>query len=172
MHTPNPNALPWTLYVYETTLVFGLPYYSDGRSPIDSLTFDPRDWVDTCTNQTPVDTPPDDRLNWRFGDYAFAIYAGEEDSDVLLHVYFVDDESNGHWLLSISREEAEYYANNPPATVTQLLRYQSISVFALTSGEIQLNMYSPLDGKTYIMVFSSTGEITNSYVLYGVYLDL
>lgn len=173
-HSPRPDAFPWTVYLYETTDPYGLPNYPDGREPIANLSFDPRDWIDTCTNQTSgeIDTPPDDRLNWRFGDNGFVLYKGEENSDILFHVYSVDGESNGSWLLSITKTQAEYYKNNPPDEDIQFNRYENVSVFALSTGEIQINMYNLTDDKTYVLVFSSEGEIKNSYVLVGFYLNL
>jgi hypothetical protein len=175
--SPVPNARPWTFSIYEGDASFPNPNYGDTHVALASLTFDPAEWIESCarvpsTSELAPETPPDDRLNWRFGDNGFVVYEGEEDSDILFHVYRVDGESNGHWLLSVTKTQAEDYKNNPPSTAIQLDRYENASVFALTTGEIQVNMYNLNDGKTYVLVFNAEGEITNSYVLEGFYLEL
>jgi hypothetical protein len=175
--SPTPNARPWTFYIYESGTGYVDPNYGASMTALASLTFDPAAWISTCDissnpQEAPNIAPPDDRLNWRFGDNGFVVYKGEEDSDILFHVYRVDGESNGYWLLSVTKTQAEYYKNNPPNTAIQLNRYENATVFALTTGEIQVNMYNLSDGKTYVLVFNSEGKITNSYVLVGFYLSL
>jgi hypothetical protein len=97
----------------------------------------------------------DDRLNRSQGDLLNVLYS-RTDRDGLpgVHVYRVIPPSQGSYEGGFSYQDFQPYLDNPPAENTLLASVAQSSLYALTSGEFQINIGPDIEGKTYVMIFS------------------
>jgi len=113
----------------------------------------------------PVETPPDDRLNWKRGDLYAVIYRrADSNGNPSLQIYDVDAESHGHLLCVFTQADL---SSEPPDQNT-LIRACSpiVHLYQLSSGEAQVNIGPDAEGKSYILVFDAeTFEVANVYNL-------
>jgi|GEM_PF-6356247 len=98
----------------------------------------------------PIVYPPDDRVNWQFGDLSVVAYSvNNDDGNEELHVYCW----NGFtaWLaFAITSEELEGI-ETPPTNTLFIEEDENgcrVEFWLLSSGTYQLNIYTP-DGKLY-----------------------
>jgi hypothetical protein len=102
--------------------------------------------------------PPDDRLNWRYGDLMDVVYLRRDSQDnPALHVYTVNANSVGVIVCTVTHEDATPFVDNPPAQNTFIRACDAhSSIYYLTSDELQMNIGPDAEGKVYVLVFDST----------------
>jgi hypothetical protein len=88
--------------------------------------------------------PPDNRLNWQSGDAHIAIlFPTENGIDIFLY------ESQSYISNFITNEDIAAYLENPPSENVLIRSEGLVSVYILTTGEIQFNLGPDAEGKTY-----------------------
>lgn len=96
-------------------------------------------------------TPPDERLNWQNGDLIAVIYpATDATGQPAFDVYTVLPDSQGIFACRIARDDLPAVA----PSVNMFLKQcgDSVSVYVLTTGEIQFNIGPDSEGKTYVVI--------------------
>lgn len=117
---------------------------------IDDLTTDA--WALT-------DGPPDDRLNWGYGDASIGIlYPGDDAIDL----YLV---GTGQYIANFIT--LDDIPDTPPAENTIIRQEGNVTVSILTTGEIQFNMGPDSEGKTYTFIIEDIYGTDK----YGSYYD-
>jgi hypothetical protein len=107
-------------------------------------------FLDCATGQWGGIFEGDGRLNYNLGDLHAALYVGVDDSGAMaLDVYTIQSDSKG---LFIGQFNAEDFAVKSPETNTLIDTVGSATLYALTSGEYQVNISG--GGKVYAVIFS------------------
>ncbi|MBI5666420.1 MAG: PKD domain-containing protein [Chloroflexi bacterium] len=112
--------------------------------------------------------PPDERLNWHFGDLEAVVYRVQDDAGKLaLHIYGVQGNSRGYLLLTLPASDLSAYQTNPPQENRLVAAEGRVSIYALTTpGQFQINIGPNEEGKTYVLVFDiQTLELVNRYLI-------
>ncbi len=101
-------------------------------------------------------TPPDDRLNWGVADYLVVLYPGTDaQGNPAIRVFGVGEDGAGFYLFTITQQDIAAFVGNPPAVNTPIMTIGNITLYALTSGEFQLNIGPDAEGKTQVIIFDS-----------------
>lgn len=106
--------------------------------------------------------PPDDRLNWQYGDSHIGILYSSSPQSIDLYLY----EGEEYIANFITADDIAAYADAPPTENILIKRAGDVDVYLLTTGELQFNLYD-VEGKmfTYITAdFEGTDD-------YGSYID-
>jgi hypothetical protein len=96
-----------------------------------------------------VAMPPDNRFNWQSGDSNIAILYPEGES---IGLYLYDGEQ--YLANFVSEADLTAYEDNAPAENTLLASTGAVSVYVLTTGEIQFNIGPDAEGKQYVLIMS------------------
>lgn len=115
--------------------------------------------------------PPDDRLNWGYCDLKAAIYGRTgPDGGPALHVYGVDGESNGHFLLDVTGPDlAPYIASLPQGQNVLIEEAGPVQLYALISGEFSLHIHMDDQGNVCAWVFDGLPPANTHVVNYNMY---
>lgn len=106
---------------------------------------------DEPTDETSEPAPPDDRLNWHYGDATIAIlYPGDNAVDVY------DYATENYIFNFITTDDIP---DEPPAENTIIRQESQIMASILTTGEIQFNLGPDAEGKSYVFIM---GDIYGS----------
>jgi hypothetical protein len=170
-----PIALPYDLVLTWIYAYNGVSYYKAVISytcvapgTITNLTFTNLRLVGGSKTEeviVPVETPPDDRLNWKRGDLHAVIYRRPDaNGDPSLQIYTVDAESKGQLLCVFTLADL---SDESPAEHRLIRECSSIvHLYQLSSGEAQVNIGPDAEGKNYVLVFDAdTFEVANVYTL-------
>lgn len=111
----------------------------------------------TCTPPAPAPA-----LNVTVGTTEFSVFVVPVGTDTQLHIYDIDSNGNGTFLFAISDEDLAPFIGNPPSTNTLIASAGPASLYALTTGEFQINYGPDAEGKTYVVVFDGI-PATNVY---------
>jgi hypothetical protein len=96
----------------------------------------------------------DGRLNPNAGDLLNVLYAGVDDSgNPVIDVYQVDG-TTGIFVGEFDYELFELYLDAAPDTNTELGTVDQATLYALTTGEFQINIGPDVEGKYGIVIFS------------------
>jgi hypothetical protein len=110
----------------------------------------------TTAAPTAVPTPPDDRLNWGVADYLVVLYPGTDaQGSPAIRVFGVGEDGEGIYLFTITQQDIAAFVDNPPAVNTPIMTFGDITLYALASGEFQLNIGPDAEGKTQVIIFDS-----------------
>jgi hypothetical protein len=135
-------------------------------------------WIGFQVNATPLGSvdedsnivyPPDDRVNWQFGDDVAVIFSvNDSENNPALHVYQPATEGvHPHRPLVITR--ADLPKPMPPAITTWIAEEGLVNVYVLATGEIQFNIGPTWDGKVRVVIYPDfTGEGAYGYE-YNIY---
>lgn len=124
-----------------------------------------------CVNQTvnpgggggPVFTGDDDRLNLSHGELMAVLYARTDRSGKPgVHVYGISGASTGYLLGVYSYSDFEKFLGKPPSENTKIKSIGKSTLYALTSGEFQINIGPDEKGELHQVVFSGVPP-TNVY---------
>lgn len=108
-------------------------------------------WDAPATVTQSAMTPPDDRLNWHYGDATIAIlYPGDNAVDVY-------DYATESYIFNFIT--ADDIPDEPPAENTIIRQEGHIMASILTTGEIQFNLGPDAEGKSYVFIM---GDIYGS----------
>jgi hypothetical protein len=95
----------------------------------------------------------DGRLNRFHGDLISVLYRGTVGGQPAIAVYGLDDESNGLLEGYFTLDDIAPYADSPPAENTAIRTIDQSTLYALTSGEFQINIGPDDEGKLYTVIF-------------------
>lgn len=95
-----------------------------------------------------VAAPPDNRLNWGYGDSNVAVVYADTAG---LGVYLYNNKS--YIPNFITKSDIAKYLDNPPSENTLIASTGAVKVYVLTTGEIQFNM-TDKEGKNYVFIMS------------------
>ena len=125
-------------------------YLTDYPSVVSST------YVLDCTTSTAyVVREGDDRLNAGYGDLVDALYARVgADGQWEIHIYSIDENSTGTLAGKFIYEDFAPYLDNPPAQNTRIGQVSHSTLYSLTTGEFQIDIVSPTEPKTYLIIFS------------------
>jgi len=114
---------------------------------------------------------PDDRLNWGYCDLKAAIYQRTgPDGGPALHVYGIDGESNGHFLLDVTGPDLAPYIASPPQGQNVLIEEAGhVQLYALISGEFSLHIHMDDQGNVCAWVFDGLPPANTHVVNYNMY---
>jgi hypothetical protein len=98
---------------------------------------------------------PDNRINCHLYDDQIVLYHGAQSDSI--DVFLVDGSSDGQFLFTINAADFGDYLNNPPAQNTLIDQVGDVSVYILTTGEVQVNYGPDANGKTYVIIMSGIG---------------
>ncbi len=100
------------------------------------------------------DLPPDNRLNWHFGDGSVAVLypRGTEAVDVYIH------DTQQYVPNFVTPDDLEVYADNPPEQNTLLRKVGRIAVYILTTGQIQFNFGPDVEGKEWVFIMDGLDD--------------
>lgn len=101
-----------------------------------------------------VRVPPDDRINWDMGDLNAVLYAREDNNgDPVIEVYRVGANGQGEFLGFITEDDLAPYVDNPPDVNTEIKAIGNVMLYALASGEFQVNIGPDGEGKVWSVIF-------------------
>jgi hypothetical protein len=96
----------------------------------------------------------DDRLNSGQGDLVNALYARVGAEGLWeIHVYSIDETSTGTLSGKFLYKGFVPYLDNPPSQNTRIGQVSYSTLYALTTGEFQIDIDSPTEPKTYSIIF-------------------
>lgn len=109
--------------------------------------------------------PNDGRLNLQHGDMDFVLYNGADaNGDTTIQVYAVTVESTGVLIMIVTVDDLAPFVDNPPS-INTLIRCADadgrVCLYALTSGEFQINAGPVVDGKVFVFIFDG---LPNTYL--------
>jgi hypothetical protein len=112
----------------------------------------------------------DDRLNWGYCDLKAAIYERTgPDGTPALHVYGVDGDSNGHFLLDVTGPDLAPYIAEPPQGQNVLIEGAgNVQLYALISGEFSLHIHMDDQGNVCAWVFDGLPPANTHVVNYNM----
>jgi hypothetical protein len=113
---------------------------------------------------------PDDRLNWGYCDLDAVIYQRTgPDGTPALHVYGVDGDSNGHFLLDVTGPDLAPYVAEPPQGQNVLIEQAgNVQLYALISGEFSLHIHMDGQGNVCAWVFDGLPPVNTHVVNYNM----
>jgi hypothetical protein len=94
----------------------------------------------------------DARINCHLYDDQIVLYGA--DSGTGIDVFMVDGSSEGQYLFTINAADFGSYLTNPPAQDMLIDHVGNVSVYILTTGEVQVNYGPDANGKTYVIIMS------------------
>jgi hypothetical protein len=109
-----------------------------------------------------ITMPPDNRINWQFGDSNVGILYPGRDGAVNLYIYA----SQEYIFDFVTPEEIEPYQDNPPSENTLLKRVENISVYILSTGQIQFNFGPDAEGKVWVLILNDLSDRDTSQSYY------
>jgi hypothetical protein len=120
----------------------------------------------TSVRQTLPSTPsvpPDNRINWQYGDSNVGILYPGYEGGLDLYLYATDNYISNF----ITPADVAPYEGNAPAQNTLISSAGSVSVYILTGGEIQVNFGPDAEGKVWVLIMKDLGDRENegSYYL-------
>jgi hypothetical protein len=116
----------------------------------------------TSASLNGITMPPDDRINWQFGDSNVGILYPGHDGAVDLYIYVT-----GEYIFNfVIPDELAVYEDNPPSTNTLLKQVENISVYILTTGQIQFNFGPDAEGKVWALVLHDLSDRDRSQSYY------
>lgn len=104
----------------------------------------------------------DGRLNYYHGDLINVLYRSNVDSQPAIAVYGLDEDSNGIRRGYFTLDDIAPYIDNPPAVNTAIRTIDESTLYALTSGEFQINIGPDDEGKLYTVIFDGL-PVTSVY---------
>lgn len=111
--------------------------------------------------------PTDNRFNFGFGDTDVVLFPSLD--GVGLSVYGVDENGAGYLVFTITADDLAAFEGNPPAENTLIKESADgkFKLYALTTGEFQLNIGPDEEGKTLVLIFDELSPDN----LYGYVLE-
>ncbi len=112
-----------------------------------------------CDVETPIavgaPVPSDGRLNFGIGDWQAVIYAEDGAGNAAIHIYGVNENSEGYILLAITAEQLEALPKNPSENLLiAQVDDPAVAVYLLTTGEYQVNIGPDAEGKVDVFIFT------------------
>jgi hypothetical protein len=148
---PLPAVLPpgpYTFNLYDTDAVGTIL-----GAPIATGSYDPTNFIASCgpATSTPPSSPDDGSIaDWIFTGSDLAVYPGRDsEGNVILNIYGVDADGNGYYLFSISPSDF----GDAPDENTELKTVGNVTLYQLTTGELQLNIGPDAEGKVQVIIF-------------------
>jgi hypothetical protein len=129
------------------------------------------DNIDVTLETYTLPVRPDDRLNWGYCDLDAVIYQRTgPDGTPALHVYGVDGDSNGHFLLDVTGPDLAPYVAEPPQGQNVLIEEAgNVQLYALISGEFSLHIHMDDYGNVCAWVFDGLPPVNTHVVNYNMY---
>jgi hypothetical protein len=117
----------------------------------------PAYYLDCATGSiTTMATARDARLNYGAGDLLAALYRGTDSTgQPTIDVYQIIAPSKGNLIGAFEKALFTPYIDAPPAVNTLLARIGQTSLYALTTGEFQINIGPDAEGKIARVLFRS-----------------
>jgi hypothetical protein len=115
--------------------------------------------------------PPDHRVNWQRGDLHAVIYPAHDDSgNPTIHIYCVDENSNGFLALVITEADLDGFDHTPAAnTLVKSSDLCPVAFYILTTGEYQINIGLVATGGNYEVIFSGLAMNALYYGYFNLY---
>ncbi len=114
-------------------------------------TFDALGISATCVVPAPTTVPT---ISASVGTTEVNIFVVQDaNGNTALNVYDIDENGNGVYQFTISDEDLAPFIASPPTTNTLIKSGSNIALYALTSGEFQINAGPDAEGKTYVIIF-------------------
>jgi hypothetical protein len=165
----SPTSRPWTITLYDSQ------FTNPGPTPVPievlvtrpvvaTKTFDPVQYVPICAS-LPYIGDIEESVNPDLGDLIAQVFEVEDaNGDPALHIYEINDESEGEFALAITLDDIAPYIDNPPAANTEIKSSASgkVTLYVLTTGELQINIGPDADGNVHVVIFSGLPP-TNVY---------
>ncbi len=79
------------------------------------------------------------------------------DNGTAIDVFMVDGSSEGQFLFTVNAADFGSYLTNPPAQNMLIKQVGDVSVYVLTTGEVQVNYGPDAEGKSYVIIMSDIG---------------
>jgi hypothetical protein len=109
---------------------------------------------DCLTGQVSVSAGADDRINRARGDLVAALYVrADREGRPVIRVYNIIASSEGVFAGDFTYDLIEPYLNNPPSRNLKLQTIGKVTLYALTTGEFQVNIGPDAQGKTYVLIW-------------------
>jgi hypothetical protein len=113
---------------------------------------------------TPGQVCPDDRINCHLYDDQIVLYGANDGTAI--DVFMVDGSSQGQYLFTINAADFGDYLNNPPAQDMLIDHVGNVSVYVLSTGEVQVNYGPDANGKTYVIIMEGiNGSNPHGYTI-------
>ena len=167
---------PWRFVMYNTNLVDEggeFPWEDEATYEdveIASLIFDPADYG-ACADLPYIGIQTGDPLIETAG-MDTAIYNGLDDNgNPSLDVYGINDEGEGYYAFTITEANLAPFADNPPEENTEIMTVDNVALYALDTGEYQLNIGPDEEGKVRVVIFNglpSTNVYSYDYNVYDI----
>lgn len=107
--------------------------------------------VGTCGATTNDD---DGRINRRMGDLIDALYVRtDSEGKPSLHVYSINDDSLGTYMGMFAYSDFAAYLSEAPAVNTKIKTVDKSTLYALATGEFQINIGPDAEGKITSLIF-------------------
>lgn len=133
---------------------------------IQSLTY-----VLNCqTGEITTQTGPDTRINFQMGDLVSVLYASmDSEGKPVIKVYDVDGESRGRYAGTYPYAQFEPYLSAAPETNIEIAQLGKTVLYALSSGEFQINIGPDSEGKVVSIIFTGIPPVDVYKREYSVY---
>lgn len=96
----------------------------------------------------------DGRLNRFYGDLINVLYRGTVGGMPAMLVYSLDADSNGLLAGAFTPEDIAPFVGAPPAENTAIRTIDRSTLYAITSGEFQINIGPDAENKVYTIIFN------------------
>lgn len=119
--------------------------------------------VSPTSHDSGINYPPDNRINWQFGDTHIGILYAGADGTLDLYVY----ETNSYIFDFITPDNIEPFIDSPPDVNTLIRSEGQISVYVLATGQIQFNFGPDNEGKIWVFIMNDLTdyEAEDSYYI-------
>lgn len=121
--------------------------------------------MDPCATPEPTEEPAvatpapinmEQNVSFNDADLGVSLFKAEDaDGNVQMNLYHTDTgSSTSSYLFSITQDDIAPYLNELPTENTLLASAEGVSVYVLTTGEIQVNAGPDAEGKTHVKIFN------------------
>jgi hypothetical protein len=131
-----------------------------------SLTYHFNCFTGEITPQKGLDT----RINYQIGDLISVLYPSvDSEGNPTIQVYDVESDGRGTYVGTYSYDLFTPYLNVRPETSVELDRIGKTSLYALTTGEFQINIGPDIEGKVVSVIFRGLPPVEVYKHEYNVY---
>jgi hypothetical protein len=103
----------------------------------------------------------DDRINPGMGDLIDVLYARHDTAgQSVIHVYTVESDGKGRLVGYFPNSDFTAYLSNPPEEVVEIDTIDYATLYALPTGEFQINIGPDIEGKVTSVIFSGLPPVS------------